>query len=1362
MPFNSVVFKKKLPEEMQIKQFASPAGISINPNPAPVVQQPMTVSSAPQPAQLPSFRPVANAAVGVGKSFVYSPIRLANQIAYPIIESQARNELRQGKIGYDIYKNSVDKAAQAAGLNLNDSSATVFRKIASPLAMTTTDVLTLGSGNKLKLAGSTALGGLYGLESSLGEEKVTPGSVATNVVGGGVLGAGVYGASKLLQKARASEKDILAQPGYRPNAGGTNPNVGTGSVESGKSFTGRNLDNQIKLYREGKISEGQLKAMANDYYTATQGKAATKADIDGLLAPVFKNKTSIDEATFSSLPASMQKAIADKGMAPQVTNQATKGTAPTIKLVEKAAAKSPPEVNPLDIHTKSNLWGEFRTALVDRRTPVLDTLRQIEKKTGQTGLVDQFMYDSGLVTRSNAIANNRLVNDPNLKSALYGLTGQQLNDFNRYAMARSELYNASKGLKTSADKTVLKEIVDNLHGEYGARFESMNKFYKGYADDMYKAGIIDKATHKRFISNPDYIRTQRDMGDLIGLSSGKGQGYSLGSSFTSQKRTGSVREMQPADLTAMEYAQKAQLEIQKNQAASGLIDVLYANGLARPLTSKEAVNSNTIKRLVNGKVEIYEIPPEIKQVVDNINPYQLNALSRIVSMPKRVFQAGTTGLSAPFTIANYGKDQGTAALNSKEALSVTHNPKNILNGLWQASKDFAVNDNDPIWQKFLAHSGDVTQYDLTRNVSNAKQLSRQLRYGESGRVVNMIMSPIKTLEDLVSVTEKATRFQNFKGIYENALKNGESEQAATVKATLAAWQHTVDFNSFGEWGKTLNLIIPYFNSGIQGSRTLARSFAQRPVATAVKTLGLLGLPIIGATAWNLSDQGRRDVYFGQKQPDGSYKGGISEFEKENNMIIIPPGQSGQNKDGTYNVWKIPLPQGYVNLITPIRRVMESYAKQSPVNFAKIATDITGALSGPINTNSPGQAASGLVPQAIKPLVQQAANKDFFTNKPIVPDYVDQATNAQGQPIAETQKVFDYSSGTARAIGGALNQSPIRVEKFLKDTFGKVGQYGLNASDNLLAAAGKIPQEQIGGTSILEDISRRFTDAQSDYNFQKSAGAKYFDDVKQATSGLNSNEKAAYNTLHPANTNFLGEDIFDENKRITKYTKAGVYLQFPKVYEADKALDRIGREKGNPGNPLFDLTHEQLTRVLLKATLPPGSKDPELSNLYQQEWYQDYNVKRTAYYEAVKSKLAKEGKSLPQSDNPYPETPKALQDIMNYYSSLPKGTGARSAFIRANPDAFNAMTNQWSAIDAWENKERVAIGLSPIDQQASSTGSSSYNKSSGGSSGKSSSSKAKKGVAFKIKKPFIKKTTPPGAGKKIILRTPKVVVKTTKG
>lgn len=1018
-------------------------------------------------------------------------------------------------------------------------------------------------------------------------------------------------------------------------------------------------------------------------------------------------------------------------------------TAPQAPVPENNLVDSLPNNNiadntkvPLQVTNKDTLLGELKTAMVDKDAPILDYLKGVEKETGQTGLVKQFMYDTGLQRRSSSIANAMMDNSDNLSAAFRGLVGKEKKAFDGYVGARREIQYAKDGLQTSAPVEELQGVV-SAGSRFDDRYNALNGYYKEWAGRLHQAGILDDATYKSFTDSGEYTRVQRVMDDLAGFRGSGGNSYSLGTTMTKQKRKGSQRDIQPADLTAMKYAQDSQTEIQRNQTSSNLIDVLASQGHARQV--ENTTSKNTLSRIVDGKTEIWEVPRDIKEVADNVSPYQLGILSRIIAFPQRLLRAGATGLSAPFTTANYAKDQVSSAAMS-ENVKVTHQPKNVFNGLYQAAKDFGVGTDDPTWQKFLENLGDTTQYDFLRNQKSAKQFSRELRLGQGGRAINKGLHPIRTVEDLVQITEKATRFQNFKGTYEKALADGVPEAEALQKATLAAWQNSVDFSRMGSVGQVANLLIPYFNAGIQGTRLLVRRTGEAPLATSSKIISFVGLPLAAATFYNMEDEGRKKVY-----------DNISDFEKQNNIIIVLPGAE-QHEDGSYSgVVKIPLQPGMSNTVQPLRMAIENYAHDNPQDVLAMSKQFLGAVAGPINTNSISSAVGGLIPQVAKPMVQQVANNDFFTQKQIVPDFIQKATDANGNPVKETDKAYPYTSGTARIIGNATGQSPIRVEKFIKDTSAKVGQYTMNATDNALAKAGIIPDEQIGGISVKEDFARRFAVAQGKENTKKSEGARHYDDINKETATLNGNELAAFNALHPNKKNFLGDTITDMDSVYNSAARLDAYNRYPKVFEVDKRLDAKGRKAGNPGNPLYDLEQWQVKKVLEKENLPPGASDKELSKLHEQDWYNDYSTKKSKFFTDIKNKSAsdletakakgdtKKVKALEasitkfnSSDNPYPVTSPDLQKQMDYYSSLPKGTGARKSWIQSNPGLYKQMQDQYAKIDNWQNVQRGKRGLDTTEGDAGKvagydTGSSSggygkagYSKSGGGSGGSSSS------------------------------------------
>jgi len=975
----------------------------------------------------------------------------------------------------------------------------------------------------------------------------------------------------------------------------------------------------------------------------------------------------------------------------------------------------------------TRIKNELGQHFVEDNNKMLRLLGRIEKETGRTGLVDQYYYDTGRIRVANAIADSRVTGSEDIHKLFKGMKdfgkverfvrkyilGQdgksQLDRFDDYAAARAELQNY-KGKKTSKSREELAGIVVNGHKEFGERFQAMNRFYKDQAKYLYENGIISKKKMDFYQKNPDYIRIQRDVEDLVNQGTVGGKTPQLNSTTTKQRRKGSAREVLSPTRTLLERAQQMELEVQRNRAANHTIDTLSEYGLARRVADSNG--KNTIGRYRGGKKEFWEVPKDVKEEMSNLNPYSMGPVMQIISMPNRLLRAGATGLNVPFAAANYVRDQVGSAIQSKYALQ-THNPFTIIKSFGSAARELGDGSNDPLWQKFEEFTGNQTVYDELRNQKAVGHTLRELRTGTQGRIINRAISPVRSLEDLIGVTEKATRFQNFKGTYQKVLQETGDEAAALQEATLAARKNTTDFNRAGDWGRVLNSFIPYFNASIQGTRTLARSFKERPVSTAMKTVGTVALPSVAAAAWNYADPARAEAYES-----------ISDYEKKDNWIIVGP-DARQRQDGTWEgVIKIPKPPGYRDLTDPVRDVAESFfSKQNHVEVGNMLQDLLGVVSGPVQTGSTDQIVGSFIPQQAKPFAQAYFNKNFYTGKNVVPDYMSEATNDK------SKQVFENTSGTARMLAKQFGVSPITVEQFIKDSGASIGLYGLNAVDTGAAQAGLIPKDQIGGKSVVEDVAGRFMEAKGDLlERNKTEGQKYFESVKKAKDsvGLNENERAAYDAYHEKRKNFLGEEIFDGSKTYDPSSRIATYLKYPKTFEVDKRINDERAAKGEPSNPLFSLSGDNLKKVLEKEALPPGAKDPELSNLYKQDWYADYSNKKSAYFDAIAKKMQAEGKPAKASD--YPMTPANVQTDMDYYNSLPKGTGERSAWIRQNPDKWAAITGQWAAVDDWQNKKRKDRGLAATEGEegkangfATDSGSSSggYSRRSGGGGSSSS-------------------------------------------
>jgi len=474
---------------------------------------------------------------------------------------------------------------------------------------------------------------------------------------------------------------------------------------------------------------------------------------------------------------------------------------------------------------------------------------------------------------------------------------------------------------------------------------------------------------------------------------------------------------------------------------------------AKLLQDVKTKGKDTISFYKDGVKEIWETSPEIAQAAKSLGVQQLNILGKIFAAPVRIARIGITGLNIPFIGANIVKDNMSAFINSKNSLRTSvANPKVFIQSLLEAV------GHGKLYQEMVGEGGGGTSFNMSR--SNAGKTLEQIRAGRNigSQIKYTITHPsqlVKAVEDIIARGEEFTRISQYKGTKDAMLAKGMSEKEARIEAARQARDTTVNFARKGEWGTVLNSAFLFLNANIQGTRTLMRRLKEDPIGTSTKiaTVGLLPMAI--ATAWNLEDDKKKQVY-----------DDIADYEKENNFIIIPENAT-KDEEGKWNVIKIPLSQDIKNLLNISRRLVEQAHGKDPVTFGEFAKSLLSTAS-PIGLDQQSL-ISTLTPQAIKPTIEAIQNKSLFTGLPIVP------RSLEGK-LPEDQ-VKDNTSGLARILGKQIGQSPIQVEQFIKSTFGGVGSQATNAVDTVLNKAGIIPSTQIGGQGIIEGILGRFMKAQ---------------------------------------------------------------------------------------------------------------------------------------------------------------------------------------------------------------------------------------------------------------------------------------------
>lgn len=177
-----------------------------------------------------------------------------------------------------------------------------------------------------------------------------------------------------------------------------------------------------------------------------------------------------------------------------------------------------------------------------------------------------------------------------------------------------------------------------------------------------------------------------------------------------------------------------------------------------------------------------------------------------------------------------------------------------------------------------------------------------------------------------------------------------------------------------------------------------------------------------------------------------------------------------------------------------------------------------------------------LPQAIKPIVEQFANKTFFSGQPIV--------NASIDGLIPEEQANPWTSETARVLARIMPdfmpdgfRSPVRIEAAARAYFGTIGSYILAGSDTIVSKLGGFPEEPTGRFPFLPDAPiARFV--RGDPAIQ--SRNKYADDLYRAVGEADD----IYRTLNMYLRTNRAEEAFKlAGERKTELQLRGLFAEF---------------------------------------------------------------------------------------------------------------------------------------------------------------------------------------------------------------------------
>lgn len=205
-----------------------------------------------------------------------------------------------------------------------------------------------------------------------------------------------------------------------------------------------------------------------------------------------------------------------------------------------------------------------------------------------------------------------------------------------------------------------------------------------------------------------------------------------------------------------------------------------------------------------------------------------------------------------------------------------------------------------------------------------------------------------------------------------------------------------------------------------------------------------------------------------------------------------------------------------------------------------------------------------------------------------------------------------------------------------------------------------------------------------YDSDKLQSKYYFANRDEVLKQLSDNDRTVYNKLHAGSA--VDEDGLPIYNKRSDMSNALDRLANPQVLQAEAQIAlQTAQETKQSVNPFYLLEPKQQETVLMLKTFYPGDSTKSQITKANLSWLQPYWAQRDAYVADLKSKGIIEDNP---SFNTRPQASALVEAKLQAYNNLPSGTGARSNFLRANPD----VTAFFDQSKAYTNEQRADLGL----------------------------------------------------------------------
>jgi hypothetical protein len=684
------------------------------------------------------------------------------------------------------------------------------------------------------------------------------------------------------------------------------------------------------------------------------------------------------------------------------------------------------------------------------------------------------------------------------------------------------------------------DALKNVPAQYLPTFNQVLNDYQDFNDAMLdmlvSVGAINQAAKDQWSRHRDYVPFYRETEDLLGDQSTRPPGHSPngirpGDASKRLKggmnRVGSILEnivMNVSHMTDTAF---------KTVAMQRTMDMAVQSGAAVDVTGNPNIGRrNDVFSVKYGGVarKFLIVDRNLALSVGGMSRADLGRVWKPFVFAKHLLTSGAT-LDPAFMVANFFRD----AFSTWVATDTDMTP--LLDSMKGAAR--ALKKDDVLFKIMAAGGGLGGYYDASPESVRKHLHADMVRAATSQSFKDSVLdTPFKLMRAWTrvgSASEAAHRIVKF----DDVVRKGGSEAEAAYQA--------MDILNFSRRGgfKAMQILIesvPFLNARVQGLDRMMRGFADNPTSFATKGAILVAATLV-LRAMNDDEERYQDLQEWDKDLYWHFFVGDEHFR-------LPK----------------PFEVGLIFGTIPERVFGLGNEEGGSLLFKSAMHNISETLG--VNP----------IPQLAKPIIEQIANKTFFSGSPILTQHM--------MSLEPEMQADPWTSETMVALADAMPdaapdwmRSPKRLETALRGYTAAIGSYVIGVSDMAVRAmSGDLPQEPDTEPSAYP-VAKRF------YRTGVPGQTKHYETFYE----LMGEADRAYRTIQTMKSRGMSSEEYKEENR--QILKARTYLASKQKQvrtigaEIRKTYDRAdmsGEEKRERLNQLKEKRNVLIKEAVLKV------------------------------------------------------------------------------------------------------------------------------------------------------------------------------------